>query len=229
MSFASVSYRAGQGHGAWAARRKFLRFFPGGFYDRKYIEWERGYKWAGHREWESMLPQAEYRRLLRGHEFREIADVALAIEGRTHLLYSFEKMALRDAVRTGPAARAFSSGLYDFLYGAGSTESSFESWRRVIESLPRKQSRVLTWPVVTIFGFLALPKRHIYVKPRVTRAAAAAYEFDFEYQPRPAWSAYASLLNFAGILRRDLADLRPRDMVDIQPFIWVLGSDEYAE
>jgi hypothetical protein len=36
-------------------------------------------------------------------------------------------------------------------------------------------------------------------------------------------------LEFAEIVRRDLRDLRPRDMIDIQSFLWVLGSDEYAE
>jgi hypothetical protein len=38
----------------------------------------------------------------------------------------------------------------------------------------------------------------------------------------------ASLLEFAELIRRDLRDLRPRDMIDIQSFIWVQGSDEYA-
>jgi hypothetical protein len=33
----------------------------------------------------------------------------------------------------------------------------------------------------------------------------------------------------AQTIRRDLADLWPGDMIDIQSFIWVLGSDEYAE
>jgi hypothetical protein len=28
---------------------------------------------------------------------------------------------------------------------------------------------------------------------------------------------------------RDLRDLRPRDGIDVQSFLWVLGSDEYAE
>jgi hypothetical protein len=27
----------------------------------------------------------------------------------------------------------------------------------------------------------------------------------------------------------DLADMRPRDMIDIQSFLWVQGSDEYEE
>ena len=225
----STNLGVAPGKSAREARRKFLRFFPGGFYDQKYIDWERGYKWAAHQAWEHTLNQDEFRRLLRGHEFQEIAYLSTAIEARTHLLYSFEKMALRDAVRTVSAARAFSMGLYDFLYGPGAPDSKFEQWCQVIDSLPRKQSRVLTWPIITIFGFVALPRRHIYLKPRVTRAAARAYDFDFEYHSRPTWSTYASLLSFAATVRHNLADLRPRDMIDIQSFIWVLGSDEYAE
>jgi hypothetical protein len=28
-------------------------------------------------------------------------------------------------------------------------------------------------------------------------------------------------------VRRDQRDLKPRDMIDLQSFIWVMGSDEY--
>ena len=31
------------------------------------------------------------------------------------------------------------------------------------------------------------------------------------------------------MVRNEVADLRPRDMIDIQSFIWVLGSDEYDD
>jgi hypothetical protein len=44
---------------------------------------------------------------------------------------------------------------------------------------------------------------------------------------RPAWPTYRSLLDFGETIRRDLRDWRPRDMIDIQSFIWVQGSDEY--
>ena len=33
----------------------------------------------------------------------------------------------------------------------------------------------------------------------------------------------------AETVRRDLRDLKPRDMIDLQSFIWVQGSDEYEE
>jgi hypothetical protein len=37
------------------------------------------------------------------------------------------------------------------------------------------------------------------------------------------------VLAFAEHVRRDQRDLRPRDVIDLQSFIWILGSDEYAE
>lgn len=61
----------------------------------------------------------------------------------------------------------------------------------------------------------------------MTQLAASEYEFDFEYESHPSWKTYASLLAFAGRIQRDLRDLRPRDMIDIQSFIWVQRSDEY--
>ncbi len=59
-------------------RRTFLRVFPGGFYDPKYIDWERGYKWKAHERWKAELGRAEYRALLLRGSFVEIASRALA-------------------------------------------------------------------------------------------------------------------------------------------------------
>jgi hypothetical protein len=136
-------------------------------------------------------------------------------------------MALRDAVKPPEGARLFAEGLYEFIYGAEKLERKFERWGETVGALPRKQTRVLTWPVVTVFGFIALPEMHIFLKPNVTRTAAREYGFDFHYQSRPSWETYANLIEFAETVRRDLSDLKPRDMIDIQSFIWVQGSDEY--
>jgi hypothetical protein len=215
--------------GAQNCRRKFLRFFPKGFQDEKYVAWERGYKWEAHERWQETLDRNTYQRLLGAGEFADIAARAVHIESRTNLLFSFEKMALRDAVKTTEGARLFAEGLYDFLHDAGQIERKFERWCEVVAALPRKQTRVLTWPLVTIFGFIAQPGTHIFLKPNVTRIAARHYGFDFQYKSRPSWETYAGLLEFAATLRRDLSDLQPRDMMDIQSFIWVQGSSEYDE
>ncbi|HUQ89112.1 MAG TPA: hypothetical protein VM096_16255 [Vicinamibacterales bacterium] len=212
---------------ALACRKKFLRYFHGGFADETYIDWERGYKWAAHEKWQDELGEAELKRLIRDGQHVEVAARAVRIESRTNLLFSFEKMALRDAVKSSAGAEAFANGLLAFLHGRGADDRRFEEWCTVIEGLPRKQTRVLTWPVTTVFGFIAQPERHIFLKPNVTRVAAKAYGFDFQYVSRPSWPTYRSLLDFAEEVCADQRDLKPRDMIDAQGFIWVQGSDEY--
>jgi hypothetical protein len=213
--------------GAARCRRKFLRFFPGGFRDETYCAWERDYKWEAHQRWEQQLGRSTFRALLRAGEHAEIAARAVRLESKTNLLFSFEKMALRDAVKSPAGSRTFAEGLYDVLHGPGSTEKRFARWCEAVGSLPRRQTRVLTWPVVTVFGFFAQPAEHIYLKPKAMRRAAELYGFDFQYQSRPSWEAYGGLLEFAEVIRHDLRDLRPRDMIDLQSFMWVVGSDEY--
>jgi len=211
-------------------RRKFLRFFPGGFYDETYLDWERDYKAKAHERWSETLDRDAFRSLLKGQKFAEIAARAVSIESRTNLLFSFEKMALRDAVKPPRGARALAEGLYAFLHGRHrDARRKFEAWCDVVGQLPRRQTRVLTWPIVTVFGFIARPDTHIFLKPNVTRVAAREYGVDFAYSSRPNWDTYASLLAFAEIVGRDQRDLRPRDMIDLQSFIWVQGSDEYEE
>jgi hypothetical protein len=210
-----------------ACRRKFLHYFPQGFRDPTYLDWERDYKWAAHRRWTDELGADEFTRLLSRGEHEEIARRAVVVESRTNLLFSFEKMALRDAVRSREGASAFARGLYDWLHGGDSRPIAFARWVEVIAGLPRRQTRVLTWPLVTVFGFIAQPDRHMFLKPNVTREAARAYAFPFEYASRPSWITYESLLAFASQVRVDQRDLRPRDMIDLQSFIWVQGSDEY--
>ena len=210
------------------ARRKFLRLFPGGFHDETYLDWERSYKEQAHLAWKAALSRDAMRRLIAARKFEEIAATAVRIESRTNLLFSFEKMALRDAVRSRAGAKTFAEGLYTLLHGRGSLESRFTSWIDAVGRLPRKQTRVLTWPVLTVFPFLAQPEEHVFLKPLTTRRAAALWSFDFVYSSQPAWATYASLLAFAARLERDLSDMRPRDRIDIQGFIWVIGSDEYA-
>jgi hypothetical protein len=138
-------------------------------------------------------------------------------------------MALRDAVKSAAGARAFSEGLHALLYGSASIEARFSDWIRTVGNLPRRRTRVLTWPVLTVMGFLAQPSVHMYLKPMVTRKAAERYGFDFEYASRPSWHTYSSLLKFARTVSRDLHDMHPRDMIDIQSFLWVQGSDEYPD
>lgn len=209
-----------------SARRTFLSYFPDGFQDQSYVDSERAYKWQAHQQWREALGQPTFAALLKQRRYEEIAGRALRIEGRTNLIFSFEKMALRDGVK-GKGAATFAKGLYAFLHGETAAEARFEAWIKTLDALPRKQTRVLTWPNATVFGFIADPAHHLFIKPNVMRRAALAVGMPFDYVSRPNATTYAHALQLAKELRRALADLAPNDMIDIQSFLWVQGSLEY--
>lgn len=207
--------------------KKFLKFFKKGFYDQKYLSWERNYKWNAHEAWEKELNEKEFKQLLKAKDYREIAKRAVRMESKTNLLFSFEKMALRDAVKSDKGAEIFAKGLYNYIYGKEPLEERFENFSDALARLPRKQTRVLTWPLQTVFGFIANPAEHMFLKPRVTQQAASNYNYNFEYTSKPNWKTYKSLLDFAKKIKRDFPSLKPRDYIDLQSFIWVQGSSEY--
>jgi hypothetical protein len=211
------------------ARRKFLKVFPAGFRDETYLAWERDYKWKAHERWCAQLGENAFRDLIKKKKFTEIAAAAISIESRTNLLFSFEKMALRDAVRSPTGAKTFSLALFDLLHGVEAMEVRFDNWIEAVGRLPRRQTRVLTWPLATVFGFIAQPRTHFFLKPIVTREAARRFGKDLPYASRPSWTLYKGLLNFAAAVRADIRDMQPRDMIDIQSFLWVQGSDEYPD
>jgi hypothetical protein len=209
--------------------RKFLKYFKKGFKEEKYVHWERGYKEEAHKQFAELLGKEKFAELLQKKKYAEIAAIAIRIESKTNLLFSFEKMALRDAVKTGAGAKAFAMGLYDYIYGEADLQTRFENFVEIVASLPRKQTRVLTWPLVTVFGFIGNPKEWIFLKPMVTKLAAKKYQFDFVYQSKPNWNTYQSLLSFASRIKKDLKTmgLVAKDYIDLQSFIWVMGSEEY--
>ena len=209
------------------SRRKFLRNFPGGFNGEKYLEWERNYKWQAHNSWQEYLSKPQFEALLKAGKYKEIAAIAVRIESRTNLLFSFEKMALRDAVKTKAGAKIFAEGLYNYIYGNETLKTRFEEWAEALKKLPVVKTRVHTWPLQTVFGFIANPREHIFLKPRVTQTAAQALGYDFLYHSRPNWETYRSTLEFANSIRAETRDLHPRDYIDLQSYIWVMGSEEY--
>src|SRR5829696_4122552 len=161
--------------------KKFLHYFPKGFTDPTYQAWERNYKLDAHFAFQQTLNCEDFSRLLDSRRYTEIALRAVRVETKTNLLFSFEKMALRDAVKSTAGAKGFATGLYHYIYGSNSLQERFEAFTETLASLPRKQTRVLTWPLHKVFGFLGNPHEHIFLKPRVTQIAAEKYSFDFHY------------------------------------------------
>lgn len=66
----------------------------------------------------------------------------------------------------------------------------------------------------------------MFLKPEVTKdfAARVGHRFASDYEPRLSVDVYRSLLDLVSNMEEELADLHPRDRIDIQSFIWVVGD-----
>jgi hypothetical protein len=86
-----------------------------------------------------------------------------------------------------------------------------------------------TWTVATYLPFLWLPERHMFLRPNVTKdyAARVGDPFASIYQAPLTFDVYASLLALVERTERELVAWKPRDRIDIQSFIWVVGK--YAD
>ena len=82
------------------------------------------------------------------------------------------------------------------------------------------------WTVATYLSFLWRPNKHMFLKPEVTKdfAARVGHRFASDYEPRLNIEVYDSLLDLASKTTTELVDLKPRDRIDVQSFIWVVGD-----
>jgi hypothetical protein len=100
--------------------------------------------------------------------------------------------------------KAFAVGLFDLIYGDTRFEDRFARFTEVLDTLPQPKTP-LRWTVQTIFPFVALPEKHMFLKPEVTKEAAERRAFSLNYRPQPNWLTYTCLLKLGEILTADLA------------------------
>src|SRR5690606_18936152 len=83
-----------------------------------------------------------------------------------------------------------------------------------------------TWPLLTYLPYLWEPDRHMFLKPEATTdfATRVGHQFAREYDPERRLDVYEALLGLAAWTEQHIADLRPADRIDVQSFIWVVGS-----
>lgn len=200
----------------------FLKEFPQGFHDEKYFHDERDYKVEAHEAMNELLGEDIFRGLLSSGEFEEICGRALTVANKTNLIFPNEKMSLRDGMREASSQQLFAESLFGLLYDDGELEGRFESFADCLAEL-----KAAKWTTLTYFPFIAAPSVHMFLKPEVTQKAAEVCRFELNYRSELNWLTYSKLLEFSRYLFDRLSDLRPRDMIDIQSFIW--SSAKIAE
>jgi hypothetical protein len=194
------------------ARARFLKFFPNGFASPGFAGQERDYKVEAKARLDAHAP------LERALDEAGLGETVLGVFRATNLLSPFEKTRLQDVLR-GPVADPFVRAAAAFA--ADPTDAALRRLDGIL-----KPHDCAKWTIVTYLPFLWRPEAHMFLKPEVTRdyAVRVGHPFAEIYEARLAPAVYRSLLDLASRTRDEIHDLGPRDMIDIQSFIWTVGA-----
>ena len=202
----------------------FLKEFPGGFHGERLYKHERKYKEAAHALAEELLEPGLLRSLLDGGQYDEICTRALKVVNATNLVFPNEKMQLKDGLKPSGHPAKFAKALVDLLYGGEAYQHRFERFATMLEEIDSAK-----WTVATYFPFFVVPAEHMFLKPMVTQSAAELCGFEISYDSKLNWKTYDRLLAFSYWLFDELVkqELKPRDMIDVQSFIWCIAPGKY--
>jgi hypothetical protein len=194
------------------ARTRFLRFFPGGFDTTRYASAEREYKLQAKHQLDTTVPLDQART---GSGFGE---AALAVYRKTNLLFQIEKARVTELLR-GPSADGFVRAAARVASGEGA--SALADMAQLA-----KRHNAASWTAITYLPFLWRPEQHMFLKPQVTKdfAERVGHRFVHAYRAAIDMTVYDSLLDLVARTRDEIADLHPRDRIDVQSFIWVVGA-----
>jgi hypothetical protein len=194
------------------ARVRFLHFFPTGFKTPDYLTGERNYKVEAKQQLDATVPLDQAR------DGTGFGEAALAVYRKTNLLFQIEKARVTALLRS-PSADGFVRAAARFASGEGA---------QALADMARlaKPHNAASWTVATYLPFLWRPETHMFLKPEVTKdfAERVGHGFVHAYRAALEMAVYDSLLDLAARTGQEIADLHPRDRIDVQSFIWVVGA-----
>ena len=193
------------------ARSRFLHWFAAGFESPSFIDDEKAYKIHAKEALDATVP---LEKAATGSGYGS----ALIPRFHINLLSPYEQMWIRDALRASEADE-FVRAAARFTLGEG--KASLLAMERAL-----KPHRAAKWTIVTLLPFLWRPEQHMFLKPEATKdfAARVGHRFATDYEPRLDLTVYDSLLDLVSKTAAELAELKPRDRIDVQSFIWVVGD-----
>ena len=198
------------------AIRRYLQFKPAGFEGDTGPNSERRYKEAASTALtDALSPDAAMDALK--EDAARVGRSAIW----TNMLSTFETARLRETLLSEDGPR-FLKGAARFL--AGDRIAGIESMNGALASHGRT-----SWPLITYLPFLWDYRDQMFLKPTATLdfSQRTGLSFHHGYEAAPSAEGYEDLLELVDKTRTAIARLSPRDNIDIQSFIWVVG--EYRE
>jgi hypothetical protein len=194
----------------------FREVYPGGFYGERQAVEERDYKVKASELCLSLLGENEFADLLGAKNWIELFERVKRVVNQTNFIQgSFEKPKLFDAIRDENNAPAFFRALYDVMWGKAEFFVRFQHYCDVLESLGLNK-----WTYATYFSFLADPQNAMFVKPEMLKKSLEISRYPLNYESMPSADLYRQILKFSSWLKARIAELEPRDMIDVHSFMW---------
>lgn len=195
------------------ARARFLGYFPDAFDDAGYLTHERRYKDDAVARIGAMAPIEAARRA----DQAECVQAVRAFQA-TNLVFPVEKSRIKEVLAgaTGPAFLRAAARFAD-----GEVTEGLDAMISAIKPVTSP-----SWPMLTYLPFMWRPDRHLFLKPVVTCdfADRVGHPFGREYKEGLVAGIYECLLDLGAETKAQIASLNPKDLIDVQSFIWVVGA-----
>ena len=201
-----------------------------GFASSRYQAEERDYKISLLEEWRTLVSNESLGFAISGVSPESVATEIGALLTKSNLL----PWRYNEVVRSFPnsdAARSFLIALKALLFDGASDEPDVDGFNSALMPSYRSElNETAVKPASHCIPSLALwltyPDKHFFVRPELyNRANRVLMGGTPEGQGEVMTSAYyQSALQFATNLRDALAELNPRDMIDVQGFCWGIFS-----
>lgn len=197
----------------------FLANYENGFEGQTYKDRERDYKDKAHNLIVELLEFDVFKDLIECNNYDEIVKRTLKVVNSTNLIFPNEKMALKDGLNTDELKEKFSQILFDVLFNRDDEQSNFEKFIYFLESINADK-----WTIASYFQFFMYPNEYIFIKPSITQKIAEISAYDIEYTPQLNWNTFSKVQQFSKYFRKNIESLHPKDMIDVQSFIWCVSE-----
>jgi len=212
-----------------ATLKKFLENFPEGFQGKMLTHFELEYKWKAHEYCKEELSQEIWKTSLENEDYESLSVKIKRLYSKSNLLASFEMMDVGDAFKEPKGQKQLCIAFYNLLYGDAPIQERFNDTVKIFTLYKMDKWTTISYPL-----FIRFPKKYIFVKPMMTKEAAENRGFDIQYSSQVSWGAYKRILDFSFDLFKRLSEsdnefLHPRDMIDIQSFMWCTYATGWTE
>ena len=199
--------------------------FPTGLHGEEMKDHERGYKDALCALAADWYDTETLKELMHAGQYAEVVERAhrLVKHSTNNFPSQFEKMAFGNGIKAHTRQREFAEAFCAWVLPKEATQAAFEAFANELDHLGCAK-----WPILTAYRFLLHPHTDVLIKPENLQKAAKQAWFEINYRSELKWLTYSKVMEFYNEhMRKEIADLDPKDNIDVQNFIWCTDPAQY--